>query len=502
MKKINKKAFTLIEIVVVVAVIGILVLLAVPRFIGHSERTEITRVQHDVKVMEQKIGTIFINGDDDFNKWGNNRKDLNQLAQDNELFEKEGVADAVDPIDGNYKVIPGEYKDKINTKLKGTFYANSHGKVYYEHGEMPGYSDEEIQGLIAEGYIPIATPEDLNSIRSTDPRTYAAGTKWATENKVAGGLSERYVQVANIDLSGYSEEGWAPIGTDSASRFTGTYDGGNFVITDLEVKGAGNDYQGLFGYTNKATISNVALEDVNVTGRGHVGGLVGLANASNISNSYVTGSVKGSGNNIGGLVGYASFRSKISNSYATGTVTGNQYVGGLMGYADNKATISNSHAEGSVNGAGWFAGGLVGGARESTIEKSYTTGSVTGSLYVGGLAGYANKSNISNSYATGTGTGNQVGGLVGNAENESTIINSYATGDVTGSTVGGLVGSASSNSNISNSYWDKETTGQSTSAEQDESFGKTTDEMKKQTTYEGWDTNVWSIVNGDYPKLK
>ena len=148
MKKMDKKAFTLIEVIVVVAVIGILVLLAVPRFIGHSQRAELARIQHDVKMMEREMGAELINKDDDFNDWGNNIKNLNQLVQDDELFEKEGVAEAVDPIDETYKVIPKEYKDKINTKLKGTFYANSAGKVYYEHGDGLEYSDEEIEDII------------------------------------------------------------------------------------------------------------------------------------------------------------------------------------------------------------------------------------------------------------------------------------------------------------------------------------------------------------------
>ncbi len=147
-KKIDKKAFTLIEVLVVVAIIGILALLAIPRFIGHTQKAELVRIQHDVKAMEKEIGAKLINGDDSFNEWESNSKDLNQLVQDKELFENEGVAKEVEPTDGTYKVIPKEYKDKINTKLKGTFYANSGGKVYYEPGEMPGYSDEEIADRI------------------------------------------------------------------------------------------------------------------------------------------------------------------------------------------------------------------------------------------------------------------------------------------------------------------------------------------------------------------
>ena len=284
MKKMDKKAFTLIALLVVIAVIGILVLFGAPRFKGHTQRAELTRIQHDIKVMEQEVGTVLINKDDDFNKWEDNNKDLSQLIQEGKLFEKEGpVAKDVEPIDEAYKVIPEKYKDKINTKLKGTFYANSNGKVYYEHlkplsgipaepEKEQGYSDEEIEDLKNKGFIPIATAEELNNVRINDnkERTYGKGTKW--EEKYIGGLDKKYVQVANIDLS-EAEEGWDPIGTFDESMspwsaprattksellgFTGTYDGGNYVIRGLEVKGKEKRYQGLFGYTEGATIRNV-----------------------------------------------------------------------------------------------------------------------------------------------------------------------------------------------------------------------------------------------------
>ena len=170
-KKIDKKAFTLIEVLVVVAIIGILALLAFPRFIGHTQKAELVRIQHDVKAMEKEIGTKLINKDDEFNKWENNIKDLNQLVKENKLFEKEGVAKEVDSTDGTYRVIPKEYKAKINTKLKGTFYANSGGKVYYEPGEMPGNSDEETKDTI--------NPDDDKWVENGN---WGINGKWVVDN--------------------------------------------------------------------------------------------------------------------------------------------------------------------------------------------------------------------------------------------------------------------------------------------------------------------------------
>ena len=524
MKKMDKKAFTLIELLVVIAVVGILVLLGAPRFTGYTQRAELTRIQHDTKMMEQEIGTELINGYDEFNKWENNIKDLNQLVQEDKLFDKKGpVTKDGEPIDGSYKVIPEEYKDKINTKLKGAFYANSVGKVYYEHVKsLSGIPTEPEEEPVLEGPIPIATAEELNNIRNATIETYGAGTEW--EGLYEGGLDKEYIQVANIDLSEYSdsEEGWSPIGTEGedwgpfkidliSTSFKGTYDGGNYVITGLEVKGEDERFKGLFGFAQGATIRNVGLIDNKVIGREYVGGLVGAArNNTTISNSYATGSVEGTGTGryagsyVGGLMGRA-WDSTIKNSYATGSVIGKEKVGGLVGGAWDSTEISHSYATGSVEGSFMKVGGLVGEAQYGTkISNSYATVSVTGEANTaGGLVGDAYDITIDNSYSTGSATGrSSVGGLVGTLA-YTTISNSYATGSVesTGNYVGGLVGHANIGFDISNSYWDTVATGQEEPVEG--GTGLTTEEMKKQSTYSGWDFDtVWKIDGNDYPKLR
>jgi len=87
--------------------------------------------------------------------------------------------------------------------------------------------------------------------------------------------------------------------------------------------------------------------------------------------------------------------------------------------------------------------------------------------------------------------------------------NCYSTGQVSGtSSKGGLIGTSSSGV-YQNCFWDTQASGQPTSAG---GTGKTTAEMRVQSTYSGWDfTNesvngteeVWRMcVDGaDYPKL-
>lgn len=347
------------------------------------------------------------------------------------------------------------------------------------------------------------------------------------------------------------------------NSFSGTLDGKNHTITGLKINRPGVS-AGLFRDITTGTVSNIELISVNITGNStvgalagsnggtvtnssstgtvsgsdviggligssstaltglhssatvtgtanSVGGLVGTA-TSTISNSYATGNVSGGAASgfVGGLVGQA-FDS-VTNSYATGTVNGTNTTGGLIGYSSSAGvSASNSYATGSVTG-GDNTGGLIGQA-DGTVTLSYATGNVLGTNAVGffndgnevgGLIGLAG-GDVSNSYARGTATGNfYVGSLIG-LFNATTVSTSYGTGLVTGnSSVGGLIGATFTGVG-SYAYWDKTTTNQTTSAGSANSYGKTTAEMKTQSTFVTWDfSTIWAIdltaaINNGYP---
>ena len=318
----------------------------------------------------------------------------------------------------------------------------------------------------------------------------------------------------NIDLSPLAATNWY------IQALSGTLDGNNHTLSNLTVSQAGNDI-GLVGYlASGASIKNLGLTNVTVSGGSYVGGLVGQSNGSISNVSVGTGSVTGSGSYVGGLAGYNN-TGAISTSSATASVTGSgDYVGGLVGYTSG--SISTSYATGGVTGSGVnYVGGLA-GYTSGNISSSYATGSVTGGYYVGGLVGYTSGS-ISDSYATGSvvangtvGSNSYVGGLAGYNVSGS-ISTSYATGSVSGSTnVGGLVGgNIFSQSIISNSFFDTETTGRSSACGTNNgtcgATGLSTADMKSYSTYSSlWnisDTSgssaTWRIYDGySYPLLR
>jgi PGF-CTERM protein len=328
------------------------------------------------------------------------------------------------------------------------------------------------------------------------------------------GLSANYVQVSDIGASGTSEwnggRGFEPIGEFTVptfpdrtrdTEFRGTFDGGNYTVSELTIDRGDTNFVGLFGGVESALLENVSLNNINITGNEGVGGLTGVNINGTVTESYATGTVSGdaSGNeDVGALVGKNS--GTVTDSYATGSVNGDRDAGGLVG-ENNDGTVGRSYATGSVSGDN-DVGGLVGG-NDAVVKNSYATGSVNGEDLVGGLVGRS-AGTVEKSYATGDVSGNdRVGGLVGANTLDGTVRESYASGSVSGDeNVGGLVGEKVDGT-ITESYWDTESTGQFTSA--GGATGLTTSEMTGDAAannMRGFDfTSTWETVDGDYPKL-
>jgi hypothetical protein len=395
----------------------------------------------------------------------------------------------------------------------------------------------------------ISTPEQLSAMR----------------NYLGADHADKHFELVNdIDLTVApynSDAGWEPIGTymegeDPTNQpFSGSFDGGSHAISGLFIDRPTPHGIGLFGMTAGATIQDLQLVDVNVTGELHIGALVGYAGTgttisavsstgsvvadtragglvgiaydstltdchsactasaidgtnagglagqiegTTIANSHATGDVSASQDQVGGLVGEARNKSLILDCYATGTVSGRDETGGLVGYLRDSA-IENSYATGRVDGAStWRIGGLVGHIySNASITRSFARGNVSGGNQVGGLVGSVDdpESSISDCFAAGQVEASEhVGGLVG--RNHGVISRTYVTGAVSTlngiETMGGLVGS--NVGTVSSSYYNSETSGQTDTGKGEP---KTTAELRQQATFASWSfLEVWKINEG------
>ncbi|WP_172922791.1 ZmpA/ZmpB/ZmpC family metallo-endopeptidase [Streptococcus sp. 4155] len=180
-------------------------------------------------------------------------------------------------------------------------------------------------------------------------------------------------------------------------NFTGTligsHQGKHYAIYNLK--------KPLFNTLNRATVKDLTLKDVNISGKNHVasvakeatnsstldnvhangiiagelgiGGLIQKVENSTVSNSSFTGRITNtfvttSQYAIGGLVGQLTgTNARVDHSIATVTISSNgehsnQTIGGIAGIVENNATVENSYAEGEINNAKPFArvGGVAG----------------------------------------------------------------------------------------------------------------------------------------------
>jgi len=245
----------------------------------------------------------------------------------------------------------------------------------------------------------LANLDDLTELSTTS-------TDWV--------VGKYFIQTADIDAittSGWnSGAGFSPIGNDPA-YFKGNYNGQNHKISNLFMNRISevSTSHGLFGETDGATIQNLGLENVNITGYSP-GALVGYAkgSSSSIIQCWATGSVVGI-TETGGLIGtlegnlsYAYFNGSVSNLDAG---AGGYNIGGLVGQVGTMSAghVTYSYSLGTVASAGMYAGGFAGTALMGTISDCYSLTNVSCSnSYIGGFVGVSSSSALlSRCYSAG-----------------------------------------------------------------------------------------------------
>ena len=232
-------------------------------------------------------------------------------------------------------------------------------------------------------------------------------------------------QTQDIDLSAHY---WTPIG-NSARRFQGNFNGDYYNISGLFTNTSSTDYVGLFGYIEKANISNLSLTSGSVLGRNYVGGMTGYSRDSKIQNCISNISVEAT-YQAGGIAGY-SYNSDISNCVSTQSVSGRgNYIGGIVGelYLGNVSNCYNKGVFGAINSQ--YVGGIAGSARSAEIYYCANYSSVISLGHTGGITGYAMNATVS--YCANEGNvlaDDYLGGIIGEAFT-SQINNCYNIGDV------------------------------------------------------------------------
>lgn len=176
------------------------------------------------------------------------------------------------------------------------------------------------------------------------------------------------------------------------------FDGQGYTISNLTINRPGEAYVGLFGSSYEALITDVILENIDITGQQFVGGVAGDISRTDIIGVLVNGEVNSVLPHTGGIAGRLDYLASVQNSSFSGTITSeSSSVGGIAGAVGSISSISDSYVNADITTSGFSVGGLVGELRYENIfiGDSYATGSVTGFNSVGGLVGLMNATNSS-----------------------------------------------------------------------------------------------------------
>lgn len=241
-------------------------------------------------------------------------------------------------------------------------------------------------------------------------------TTQAELNRIRYQPDKHYRLMNDIEMTG----AWSPIGNCAANAFTGTFEGNGHTISNLNLNGNGNEYNGLFGYIDGAGIYNLTIENATYTltetnGKGvYAGGIVGFGrNGAVVENCVFNGTITANSPVVtaGGIAG--DLEGTIKGCHTLGTITVNaagEYVystlGGIAGKVEGTVSGCNSKMAivATENDASGYpmetSGGIVGRMKGEIVDSCFEgTVDVTNSktVYHGGIAGSV-EGDVNNSY--------------------------------------------------------------------------------------------------------
>jgi len=175
----RKKGFTIIELIVVMAIIGVLVLLAMPKFMGYTEKAKLTQIKSDIKQVENASERYYI----DKNDWPRltdvpyTAAQITTFAQ--EITDKTGQVVTLDATGNYYDIDYSKLQTYIQKPKNNTHYIiqNPVGEVYYlrnltilgENRLIPNNKPTAVITMTPMTALTTATNITWNYVNSTDP---------------------------------------------------------------------------------------------------------------------------------------------------------------------------------------------------------------------------------------------------------------------------------------------------------------------------------------------
>jgi len=134
MKLLNQNAFTLIELLIVVAIIGILAAIAVPNFLDAQARAKVTRVYSDLGAIEMALDMYHL--------------DHSHFPTSNykEQHPKRVFTRLTTPMNYLGAIPPDIFRTKANIDSLGSLKSSHYDYTYYMVEDTPAYAGPNTPG--------------------------------------------------------------------------------------------------------------------------------------------------------------------------------------------------------------------------------------------------------------------------------------------------------------------------------------------------------------------
>jgi len=454
MIKLNKKGFTIIELIVVMAVIGILVLLAMPKFMGHTKEAKYIKLISNTKQLENASERYYMDNQDwpRFTDVPYTADQVKLFAQ--KVYDTTGKEIILDPT-GNYYDIDysklSQYiqvpDDKMNYIIQ-----NPVGNIY----ALEALTKEAVTRIVDTRAIGV-TLDKITAVININSNVQLIATVLPTStiNKNISWTSNN-TSVATVDNTGKVTAIINGIAIITAKTEDGEYVANCSVTINAAFTSQTFSYTGSYQTFTVTTPGNYKLETWGASGGNSVvsGGKGGYSignislSANDVLNIYVggagtnlvsniVGGFNGGGGSSGGstLNGYASGSGgggtdfRLNNTslasrviVAGGGGGGSNWGstagagGGLIGGTGSGGALSGGYGGTQTTGGHGSIDGTLGqGAGDNTHGNS---GGGGGGYYGGGCGGYGNWASNYNGQYGGTGGGGS--SYIGTLQNSGT----------------------------------------------------------------------------------
>lgn len=179
LKTTNNDGFTLIELIVVMAIIAILVLLAAPRFLGYTKDANVTAMEQDTKVLADASEMYHVNN----NEWP--IKDIvknHNVGGVDELYylNKEKLGDSIKNISNDFVdyalSTSGDYEGEVfyleGLKRKDDTVSHGIAKRYSKPAIKPIPIETPMVNLITNGYGEYGNNTNFKQLQYLSNETY------------------------------------------------------------------------------------------------------------------------------------------------------------------------------------------------------------------------------------------------------------------------------------------------------------------------------------------